>query len=184
MRLEIVDRVEPEDATLATRIGGLQHRREADGLHGRVRLVQRPRRRKARLRHAGLGKATSHRHLVSHQVSRFRADAREAERLRDRGDHRNGAVGRDRQHTIDRVAAPNLGNRGDVHEVDYFADVGLAEPQSLRVPVDRDHAQPELLRSPDRAPLMPAGADEEDCSIQQRPMLTIKSSQLDSPPWR
>jgi len=82
------------------------------------------------------------------------------------------------------VAPPHLGSRRDIHEVDDLGHVCLGEAERLGVPVDGDDAQSELTGPPDRAPLMPARADEEDRSIHSGPMLTIKGSQLDSPPWR
>jgi hypothetical protein len=96
----------------------------------------------------------------------LRPDARQSERLGDRGDHRNRAIRRDGENAVDGVTAADLGDRGDVHEVDDFRLVGFPKPQSLRVSVDPDHAQPELTRSPDRAPLVPARADEENNPVQ------------------
>jgi hypothetical protein len=63
------------------------------------------------------------------------------------------------------VPAAGLGHRVDVHEVDHLGNVGLVEPERVRIAVDRDNAQPELLRPSDRAPLMPARADEENGSF-------------------
>ena len=74
----------------------------------------------------------------------------------------HGAVGRDGQDAVDGVATPDLGDGGDVGEVDDLADVGDLQARRVRVAVDRDDAQAELLRPQDRAPLVPAGADEED----------------------
>ena len=42
------------------------------------------------------------------------------------------------------------------------------EPERVRVAVDRGDAQPELLRAQDRAPLVAAGADEEDGLLHGR----------------
>ena len=53
----------------------------------------------------------------------------------------------------------------DVHEVDDLRDVRLAEPERLRIAVDRDHAQAEVLRAPNRAPLVPPSADEQNRSF-------------------
>ena len=156
MRLEVLDRVEPEDAALASGIRGLQHSREPDGLGGRIGLVQRAGGREPRLRHPCLGQAPPHRHLVRHQMGGVGSDSRQPERLGDRGDHGNRAVGGDGENPVDCMAPPCLGDRGDVHEVDNLGQVGLA------VSVDRDHAQAELPRPPDRAPLVPARADEEN----------------------
>ena len=92
----------------------------------------------------------------------LRADARQAERLRDGGDDRHGPVGRDRQRAVDAVPAGDLDDPVHVLEVDDLADVGGLEPGRGAVPVDRDHAEPELLGAPDRAALVPARADEEN----------------------
>ena len=88
------------------------------------------------------------------------ADPRQPELLRYRGDHRHRAVGGDGENAVDRMTPPDLGDRRDVHEVDDLEEIGLPKSQSLRVAVDRDHAQAELTRPPDRAPLVPARADE------------------------
>ena len=90
------------------------------------------------------------------------SDSRQPERLGDRGDHGNRAVGGDGENPVDCMAPPCLGDRGDVHEVDNLGHIGLAESESVGVSVDRDHAQAELPRPPDRAPLVPARADEEN----------------------
>src|SRR5207247_7739404 len=52
--------------------------------------------------------------------------------------------------------------RIDVGEVDRLAEVGKREPGRLGVAVDRNDPHAELLHPPDRAALVPAGADEED----------------------
>ena len=60
------------------------------------------------------------------------------------------------------MAAADLDHALDVHEVDELADIRRAEPERVRVAVDRDDAVPELLHALDRAALMAAAADEED----------------------
>src|SRR5439155_9096316 len=76
------------------------------------------------------------------------------------------------------MTPPDLGDRGDVHEVDDLEEIGLPKSPSLRVAVDSDHAQAELPRSPDRAPLVPARADEKHCSVQARTMLTVEEQEV------
>ena len=60
--------------------------------------------------------------------------------------------------------------RLDVDEVDDLGLVGVLEPGRVGVAVDRDDAQPELLRAQDRAPLVAPRADEED-GLHSRAML-------------
>ena len=162
VRVEVVRALEQEDPALAGRVGGLQHGRVADRLGRDARLVQRARGREARLRHARVGQPVAHRDLVRHRVRRLRADPGQAERLCDGGDDRHGAVGRERQHAVDRVAAPDLDHGVDVGEVDDLADVRVREPRRVRIPVDRDDAVAELLHAQEAAALVPAAADEEE----------------------
>ena len=95
-------------------------------------------------------------------MRRLDADPGQAERLGDGGDDGHGAVGRDGQDAVDRVPPRDLGDGGDVREVDRLGDVRHLQPRRVGVPIDGDDAQPQLLRAQDRAALMPAGADEED----------------------
>ena len=141
---------------------GFEHRGEADGLRRRRGVAHRARGGELRLRHALLGEAPPHRDLVRHRVRDVGADARQAERLRDRGDDRHGAVGGDRQRAVDAVPPRDLDHAVHVLEVDDLADVGGLEAERGAVPVDGDDAEPELLRAPDRAALVAARADEED----------------------
>ena len=110
----------------------------------------------------GLGERPPHRDLVRHQVRRLRPDPRQPARLGDCGHDGHGAVGRHRQHAVERLALDRLEHRLDVREVDDEAAVGIAEPERVRVAVDGQHAQPELLRPQDRVPLVASRADEED----------------------
>jgi hypothetical protein len=66
------------------------------------------------------------------------------------------------------VPAPDLDDAVHVAEVDDLGDVGLGEPGCLGVPVDPDDVEAELAGANDRAPLVPAGADEEDRSRHGR----------------
>ena len=70
------------------------------------------------------------------------------------------------------MTPPHLGDSGDVHEVNDLGNVGLPKPEGVRISIDRHHAQPELTRAPDRAPLVPARADEEDGPFHPGAMLT------------
>ena len=74
----------------------------------------------------------------------------------------HGPVRRDGQHSVDALAATDLRDGIDVGEVDDLGDVGGAEARRGLVAVDRDDAQPPGLRMLDRAPLVPAAADEEN----------------------
>ena len=162
VRVDLVERLDAEDAALAARVGRLQHRREADLVRRAAPLRDRADGGEARLRHAGLGEPAPHRDLVRHQVRRLDADPRQPASLRDRGDDRDGAVGADRQHAVELEPLRRLQHRCDVREVDDLRDVGLGEPRRLGVPVDGGDPQPELLRAQDRAPLMAPRADEEN----------------------
>ena len=83
VRVEVVLRLEPEDAALAARVGGLQHRGEADRLAGgTARSASAAHGREPRLRHARVGERAPHRDLVRHPVRRLRADPGQAERAR------------------------------------------------------------------------------------------------------
>src|SRR5205085_1411495 len=100
--------------------------------------------------------------LVRREMCGCRADARETELLRDRGDDGHGAIGGHGHHTVDGVIATHRGHRVELVEVDRLADVGELEPWRLGVAVDRDDPHAELLHAPDSAALVPARADEED----------------------
>ena len=160
--IEVVARLDPEDAALAAGVGRLHHGGKPDRVERGVRLVNRPNGCVARLRHACIGEPRPHRDLVGHQVGRLGADPGQAEALGDRRHDGNGAVGRDGQDSVDGVAAPGFCDGVHVREVDDLTDVGLAEPERLRVTVDGDDAQPQVARVPDRALLVPARADEEN----------------------
>ena len=141
---------------------GFEHRREADGLCCGRSVAHRPRRGELWLRHAFLSELSPHRDLVRHRVRDLRADAWQAERLRNGGDDRHCPVGRDRQRAVDAVPAGDLDDPIHVLEIDDLADVRGLEPRSGAVAVDGDHAEPELLRAFDRAALVAPRADEEN----------------------
>ena len=104
----------------------------------------------------------AHRDLVGHQIGGVGADPGQPERLGDRRDDGHGAVCRDGQDPVDTMAAADLGDRLHVGEVHRFAFVRHREPGRLRIAVDRDDAEAELLRAQDRTTLVAACADEED----------------------
>ena len=99
---------------------------------------------------------------MRHRVRDVSPDAGKSERLRNGGDDRDRPVGGHGQGAVDSVPSRDLDHAVDVLEVDDLADVGGLEPERGAVPVDRDDAEPELLRAPDRAALVAARADEED----------------------
>ena len=66
-----------------------------------------------------------------------------------------------------RCSRPTSIDRLDVREVDDLALVRRGEPGSVRVPVDRDDAEPQLARALDRPALVPPRADEEDRSLHR-----------------
>ena len=85
-----------------------------------------------------------------------------SQRLGHGRDDRDGPVGRDGEDAVDGVAAPDLGDRGDIREVDGLARVGDLQAEGVRIAVDCDDSEAELLRPQDRAALVAPGADEED----------------------
>ena len=162
VRLEVAGHVDPEDATLAARVDGLQHGWEPDRLDRRAAFREVPDGRERGLRDALLGERPSHRDLVGHAVRDVASDRGKPEALRHRRDDRHGAVGGDRQRTVDLVPPRDLLDRVHVGEVDDLCHVGELEARGGGVPVDRDDAEPPVARLGDRAALMAARADEED----------------------
>ena len=160
--IEVVARLDPEQAALAAGVGRLEHGREADLRQRSVGFVQPADRREPRLRHACLGQRAAHRDLVRHPVRRVHADPGQAQPVGHRCDDGHGAVGGDRQHPVHLVCAAQCGNVVERREVDPFADVRDREPGRVLLRVDRDDAQAAGARLLDRTALMDAGADEED----------------------
>ena len=99
--VELVLRLDVEDAALPARVGRLQHRRHADGVERGAGAQQVACAREGRLRHAGVGERPAHRDLVRHQVGGVGADPRQPERFGDGCDNGHGAVGRDGQDPVD-----------------------------------------------------------------------------------
>ena len=169
--VQVVSRVEPEDAALPARVRGFEHARDSDGADGGSPLSEIAGRREPRLWHARLGERAAHADLVRHQMRRRRPDRREREPLGDRRHHRDGAVRRHGERAVHAVPPRDLGDGVDVHEVDRFRYVGRSEPRCVRVPVDGDDTKPAIARLQDRPPLVASGAHEEDglhaCSITE-----------------
>ncbi len=84
------------------------------------------------------------------------------ELLRHRRHDRHCPVCGDRQHAVDAGRTRNRDHRLDLREIDHVRVVGMRQPNRLRIAVDRDDPQPELLGPQDRAPLMAARTDEKD----------------------
>ena len=162
-RVEVVLALDPEDAALAARVGRLQHRRHAHVAQGGAGLVHRPERGEARLGDARLGEPAAHRDLVRHQVRDAGADRGEPEPLGHGRDHGHGPVGADRQRAVDFVALRHFASTAATSEKSTTSATSAAcEAERVRVAVDADDAEAELLRPLDRAPLVPARTDEED----------------------
>ncbi len=173
--VEIVFALDPEDASLAARVGRLQDTGEANGLERAPALDERADGGERRLRHAFLGKSATHDNLVPHPVRNRRADRRQAEAFGHRGDDRNRAIGRDGQRAVDAVASRYLRHRIDVREVDGLPDVGGLKAKCVGVPVDGDDTDALFPRLQDRTPLVAPGADEED-SLHRDRMLVIQAT--------
>ena len=162
VRLEVLDRLEPEDAALPARVGRLQDGGEADGLHRRGCVAHRARSRVLRLRHALLGEAPPHVDLVRHRVRDVGADPRQVERFRNGGHDRHGAIG----GTVNAPSTPWRRATSITPSTSWKSTTSPTSaawrPSACAVPVDRDDTEAELLRAPDRAALVPARADEEN----------------------
>ncbi len=159
---QILHAVHAENRALSTRVHGLENggkpgRREClSGVLGRANRGVR------RLRDSRLGEHAAHLELVGHPVRGVDSDTREAELVRHGGNDRHGAVGRDRQHTVDALSAADLGDRGNVGEVHDLGDVGRGEPGRVRIAIDGDDSQVACACVLDRAALVATCADEED----------------------
>src|SRR5262249_44425280 len=93
------------------------------------------------------------------------------ERLRDRRDDRDRAIGGDGEDAVHVVPARDLPDAVDVREVDDLAPVGRLEPRSVGIAVDADDGQAQLAGALDPAGLVPHGADEEHSSLHCAAML-------------
>ena len=160
--LELVERAEPEHAALPARVGRLEDGGKANRRRGRARLGMRSHGGELGLGDTVLGQPAPHGHLVGHHVGGLRADPRQPEPLRDRGDDGHGPVGRDRHHTGDAVPPGHVCDGLGVAEVDHLRLVRRGESRRVGVPVHRHHPGAQLARAFDRPPLVTSAADEED----------------------
>ena len=154
VRFEVSRRVDAEDPSLPARVDRLQDRRQADRVDRRASLREAPHGRERRLGDALLGEDPAHRDLVGHPVGHVAADGGESETLGDRGDDGHRPVGRHGQRAGDAVPPRDVLDGVHVREIDDLRYVRHPEPGSVRVAVDRDHAEAALPRLEDRAPLM------------------------------
>ena len=160
VRVELVLRLDVEDAALAAGVGRLQHRRHTDHVESGPSAQHVAGAGEAGLRHARVGERAPHRDLVRHQMSGLDPDPGQAQCLRDCGDDRHGSVGRDGQHTVDGVASRDLRDRREIGEVDRLAFVCGGKTRRVRIPVDGHDAEAELLRAQDGAALVAPRANE------------------------
>ena len=153
VRLEVVPRVDAEDAALPARVGRLEHGRHADvstaSTHRGCRAPPRSAVAARRLR-----RGAPHPDLVRHQMGGLRADPRQAERLRHRCDDRHGAIGRHGERAVDPVRSATSMHRVDVREVDRLGDV---RHRRGRAPRDCGRRRRPGARAPSRAGSRAAG---------------------------
>jgi hypothetical protein len=71
------------------------------------------------------------------------------------------------------LCAGDVDDGTKVSEVDDLGDVCRLESRGGRIAVDRDDTMAELADSQDRAPLVPAGADEEN-RLQRVPSVFVQ----------
>src|SRR5215211_928223 len=126
-----------------------------------------PDRREPGLRNSCIGETPAHGDLVGHQMSCLGPDAGEAACLCDGGDDRHGAVGRERHYAAYSMPAPDFGDVGDVSEIDHLGCICDGEARRLRISVDRDDPDTELLDAHERATLVPAGAHEQHRGLER-----------------
>ena len=160
--LEIVCRLDPEDAALAARVRRLQNRRQPDRCQCPPPLGERADGRKRRLRYAVLGEGTAHHDLVAHSVGDGRADRGEAEALGHSRDDGDCPVGGDGERSVDVVATGHLGDRVDVGEVHRLGDICNLKPERVGVAIDGDDADALIPCLEDGAALVAPRANEED----------------------
>ena len=130
--VEVVERLEQEEAALAAGVGRLEHRREADGLRGRapLRAAPAPPRTAAAARRPRRASAASRPCASSGAPSPCRSPAGRAPR---RPRRRPAPRGRpNRQRAVDREPARDLDHALDVDEVDDLGLVGVPEPGARR----------------------------------------------------
>jgi nucleoside-diphosphate-sugar epimerase len=106
----------------------------------------------------------------------LRADSRQAERLGDGGDDGDGAVGRNRKHTLHVVPAGDVGHPAYVAEIEHLARVRIAQAGRRRIAVHRDNSQPSLPRLRDRTLLVAACPHEENRAHRAAMLLGLDRS--------
>jgi hypothetical protein len=99
---------------------------------------------------------------VRQQVRPVRADAREAQGFRDRGDHGYRTIGGHGERAVDPDPTRDLENAFEVREIDDLGDVCLGEAGSIPVAVDRSDAEASRTRLLDRTPLVAPCAHEQN----------------------
>ena len=181
VRVELVLRLDVEDAALAARVGRFQDGRQPDGLERGPRAQHVAGAREAGLRHAGVGERAPHRDLVRHQMGGLGPDPGQSQRLGDGSDDRHSPVGRDGQHSVDAVPACDVRDCSDVGEIDRLARVRGGEARRVRVPVDGDGAQAELLRAQDGAALVASRAHEENRLHVARDAIRVVGTRWERP---
>ena len=173
MAVEVVGALDPENASLAARIGRLQDRWHSHRGQGSTTLDERAHRRERRLRHAVLGERASHHDLVPHPLRHHGPDRREAKSLRHGCDDGYGAICRHGQRAVDLMALRDLRDCVDVREINSLRDVGSLKPGRISIPVNRNDADALFARLQNRAALVAPGADEEDglhCGADANPV--------------
>ena len=172
VRVDLVERLDAEDAALAARVGRLEHGREPDLVGGAPRLGDRPHARRSAAaarprRRAGVRIAILCviRCAVSTPIP---GSPRASATAATTGTARSALTVITPSSLIRAVA---LSTAAASEKSTTFAMSASARPGRVRVAVDRDHAQAELLRLQDRAALVAPGADEEDGLHAERMLL-------------
>ena len=163
MRVELVLRLDVEDAALAARVGGLQHRRDAGRVERGARALQVARSGEPRLRHAARPRASAASRSCASSGARSRGRSRAA-RASSATAATTGTA-----RSAETVSTPSTAWRRATSVTASTSVKSTASPTSaavepgrVRVAVDGDDAKAELLRTQDRATLVAPRADEED----------------------
>ena len=159
--LDILDRLDHEEAALATRVGRLQHCGGRHALEARIEVAAGGHEHVLRLRDPRAGEARAHRPFVGHRARDLDADARQAEGLRDGRSRKDGAVARNREHAVGAVLRARERDLLEVAEIHVHRHVGERKGDCLRITVDRDHAVSGRARMFDRSQLRHTRAEEQ-----------------------
>ena len=160
--LDFLARFDPKDGPLSSRVDRLQDGRERDRCECGVDVRAGAEARVRRLRQACGAECVAHGALVRQEVRGVRADSRQAESLRDRRHHRNGAICRHRQRPIDTHGAGDFDDLRHGREVDDLRDVRRCETRCVPVAVDCSDTQSARACLLDRTPLMAPCAYEQN----------------------